>query len=138
MKAYMEHINITVQNLEDTLKFFQTAFPSFRIRGEGQGASGKWVHFGTDDTYIAISTAGRSAIANNGNYATTGLNHVGFVVEDVKALGRRLQEAGFKRSYPVQNQRFRIRDYFLDHEGNEYEFVEYLSDKPEERNDYSD
>ena len=26
--------------------------------------------------------------------------------------------------------------YFFDHDGNEYEFVEYLSEDPAERNDY--
>jgi hypothetical protein len=30
----------------------------------------------------------------------------------------------------------RRRVYFADREGNDWEFVEYASDRPEERNDY--
>ena len=120
------------------MNFFKTAFPDFEVRGEGKRADGKgrWVHFGTPETYIAINE-GRGAKEGE-RYEGVGINHVGFVVDDIEGVGRRLKEAGYQRSYPVQNQRFRIRDYFLDADGNEYEFVQYLSDKPEERNDYSE
>lgn len=136
MKAYLEHINVSVSNLNKAVAFFQTAFPTFKVRGAGTGSYGAWLHLGDDDTYIALNEG--AGDNNNPQYAGTGINHVGFVVEDVKSLANRLLNAGYKRSYPIQEQRFRIRDYFLDNDGNEYEFVEYLSDVPEERNDYSE
>jgi hypothetical protein len=36
-------------------RFVRTAFPEFRIRGDASQADGsRWVHLGTDDTYIAL------------------------------------------------------------------------------------
>jgi predicted lactoylglutathione lyase len=63
---------------------------------------------------------------------------MGFVVNDVKAVGQRLREAGYKSSYPFTDHQHRLRDYYLDADGNEYEFIQYLSDKPEDRNSYVD
>ncbi|MBL4578746.1 MAG: VOC family protein [Flavobacteriales bacterium] len=136
MKLYMEHINLSAHDLDGATKFFKTAFPNFQVRGGGDGTFGKWLHIGTDETYIAITQADPGKRGER--YASSGINHVGFVVDDVDALAKRLSKAGYQRSYPKQEQQFRIRDYFLDSEGNEYEFVEYLSDKVEERNTYAD
>lgn len=135
MKAYMEHINITVNDLDKTVQFLQTAFPDFKVRGGGDTGVRRWAHVGTDHTYVAINQGVAHA---EKNYNSTGFNHVGFVVDDVNGLADRLLSAGYERSYPKQNQQFRIRDYFLDAEGNEYEFVQYLSDNPAERNTYND
>jgi catechol 2,3-dioxygenase-like lactoylglutathione lyase family enzyme len=135
MKIYMEHANITVKNIDNAIQFFQTAFPHFEVRGGGT-SDYRWVHLGTDETYIAINDRGNGGIEKD--YTSTGINHIGFVVDNVKELGERLLAAGFERSYPLQNQKYRIRDYFVDNDGIEYEFVEYLSDKVEERNDYND
>lgn len=136
MKAYMEHINLTVTDLDGAIKFFQTAFPHFKVRGGGKRPGGLWAHVGTDDTYVALTTGVGVNAAHN--YDATGFNHVGFVVDDVKDLAARLLNAGYTRSYPIQEQQYRIRDYFFDNEGNEYEFVQYLSEEPEQRNDYSE
>jgi len=57
-------------------------------------------------------------------------------VEDLSSISKSLKSAGFKRSYPKQIEKFRIRDYFYDPDGNEVEFVQYLSENIEERNSY--
>lgn len=134
---YLEHANITVKNIDKSLKFFQTAFPEIKVRGGGSDGDKRWIHVGTDTTYFALNERpGHETIEKN--YDTTGINHLGFVVENVDLIARRLLEAGYERSYPKQIQRYRVRDYFLDSDGIEYEFVQYHSDKPEERNDYSE
>lgn len=63
-------------------------------------------------------------------------NHLGFVVQNVEEIASNLLKYGYKRSYPKQVEQFRIRDYFMDADGNEYEFVQYLSEVVEERNSY--
>lgn len=135
---YLEHANITVSDLGKATHFFQTAFPDFQVRGGGEYSGRKWLHLGTPDTYVALNFYDKGAEIAGKEYERTGVNHLGFVVGDVNAIAERLLQAGYTRSYPKQNQRFRIRDYFYDADGNEYEFVEYLSEKPEERNDYSE
>ena len=57
-------------------------------------------------------------------------------MEDVEVIADRLLAAGFKRDYPKQVENYRIRDYFSDSDGNEFEFVQYLSSEISERNFY--
>ncbi len=138
-KMYLEHANITVGDLNKAIHFFTTAFPHFKVRGGGGGnGERKWLHLGEDETYVALNEAAKDQPQALQNYVTKGLNHLGFVVDDVEAIAERLLNAGYKRNYGKQIQQFRIRDYFLDDDGNEYEFVQYLSDKMEERNSYKD
>lgn len=133
---YLEHANITVNNIQEAINFFQTAFPHFKIRGGGNDTR-EWVHLGDSDTYIAINQAKYSDLKANKNYDTLGINHMGFVVENVEEIAQNLLDAGYKRDYPKQVEQFRIRDYFADADGNQFEFVQYLSELPEERNNYS-
>lgn len=133
---YLEHANIGVANIDASIAFFQTAFPDFKVRGGGENNGDRWAHVGNDQTYLALSEYHTSKQGQR--YACKGFNHIGFVVNDVNGLAKRLMEAGYVRSYPRQEQTYRIREYFDDPDGIQYEFVEYLSDKPEERNDYSE
>lgn len=132
---YLEHANITVHNIKEAIKFFQTAFPHFKVRGGGN-EMGEWVHLGDDTTYVAINQANDQKAIPRINYDNVGINHLGFVVEDVEEIARNLEHAGYKRDYPKQVEKYRIRDYFADADGNQYEFVQYLSDKTSERNSY--
>ena len=52
------------------------------------------------------------------------------------ALRKRLAAAGYKDSTPPNVHPHRKRQYFYDLEGNDWEFVQYLSNDPAERNDY--
>ena len=134
-KVYLEHANISVRNMDRTVHFFKTAFPHFSIRGKGSETR-NWLHIGDEVTYIALSQAEPTAKLHEKNYNITGINHIGFVVDDVEIIADRLLSEGFKRDYPKQIEKYRIRDYFTDGEGNEYEFVQYLSDNIEQMNSY--
>lgn len=132
----MEHANITVNNLDESIRFFKTAFPHFEVRGGGTSNGRKWLHLGDQNTYLALNET-ETPIHVKKNYANSGINHIGFVVDDVESIAQRLLNAGFKRDFPKQIEKFRIRDYFADGDGNEFEFVQYLSEVPEERNSYA-
>ncbi len=132
-KVYLEHINITVEDIDKSIHFFKTAFPEFEIRiDEGEGEE-RWVHLGNADTYIALQQNGNPTHRAK-DYSQNGINHLGFVVDNAKELASRLLFAGYERSYPIQEEKYRIREYFVDAEGYEYEFVEYYSDNENERN----
>jgi catechol-2,3-dioxygenase len=135
-KVYLEHFNITVNDLQESIKFFQTAFPHFKVRGGGNEMR-EWVHLGDDHTYIAINQAEQNDKRINNSYDNIGINHLGFVVEDVEQIANNLLSNGYLRDYPKQVERFRIRDYFADADGNQFEFVQYLSDVVHEKNSYS-
>jgi catechol 2,3-dioxygenase-like lactoylglutathione lyase family enzyme len=65
-----------------------------------------------------------------------GVNHLGFEVDDVEALRDRLKSAGYEDSTVPNEHPYRKRVYFYDHEGNDWEFVQYLTNDPAKRNYY--
>lgn len=134
-KVYLEHFNITVNDLKESVRFFQTAFPHFKIRGGGNEMR-EWIHLGDDDCYIAINQAQNTSSKIVKNYEAIGVNHLGFVVDNVEEISKNLLDSGYKRSYPKQVEKYRIRDYFVDADGNEFEFIQYLSELVEEKNSY--
>ena len=134
----LEHANIIVRNIDEAVRFVRTAFPEFEIRHEGDDGGRRWVHVGTDDTYLCFTQASKEPAERWEPYTgKPGVNHLGFEVEDVEKVRERLAAAGFRDStYPNQHPH-RRRVYFNDAEGNDWEFVQYLSSDPAERNDYT-
>lgn len=133
----LEHANLNVGRIPRALEFLAAAFPEFRIRGGAKNADGtgwKWVHVGTETTYLALSEA--SGLPREATDRGPQVNHLGFVVADVAAIRKRLLAAGFHEGYVPEPHPWRKRLYFLDGDGLEWEFVEYLSDDPAKRNDY--
>lgn len=120
------------------IKFLQTVFPDFRIRGNGTSKEGvNWLHIETDDTYIALQQADKDAVSNwTPNSGKPGVNHLAYEVDAIDFLRNRLISNGFKESAIVDSHPFRKRAYFNDPEGNDWEFIEYFSSDPSERNDY--
>ena len=137
MTVRLEHANLVVRDLDETLRFLRTALPGYRIRHEGRVDGRRWVHFGDDDGYLALSEATRAAAEAWVPYTgRPGLNHLGFEVDDAEAVRARLRAAGYEDSTFPNAHPHRKRVYFHDREGNDWEFVEYRSADPAKRNDY--
>jgi catechol 2,3-dioxygenase-like lactoylglutathione lyase family enzyme len=137
MEVRLEHANLTVRDIEATIRFLTTAFPEFRMRGEGTNRDGtRWAHVGTNDTYIALNQA--KADSERMPYrGEPGLNHLAYEVDDVESLHLRLKAAGYRDSTVPNAHPHRKRVYFYDPDGNDWEFVQYFSQDPAERNDYA-
>jgi catechol 2,3-dioxygenase-like lactoylglutathione lyase family enzyme len=139
MTLRLEHANLLVRDVDGMIRFLQTAFPDFEIRSEGKNYSGmRWVHIGTADTYLALNQAQHEPAEPWVPYGgKPGLNHLGYEVADADALRERLRAAGYQDSTVPNDHPHRKRVYFHDAEGNDWEFVQYSSADPTERNDYS-
>jgi catechol 2,3-dioxygenase-like lactoylglutathione lyase family enzyme len=139
MTIRLEHANLHVRNIDAAIRFLQTALPDFRIRFDGGDARGfRWVHIGTADTYIALTRSSIEPEQRWTPYAgVPGVNHLAYEVDDVEALRERLKAAGYRDSTVPNTHPFRKRVYFYDSDGNDWEFVQYLSDDPAKRNDYA-
>lgn len=139
MTARLEHANLVVRDIDATIRFLQTAFPEFRVRHDsGREDPDRWVHIGTQRTYIALTEATKVPSKAHVPYAgEPGMNHLGFEVDDVAALSTRMSAAGYEDSTVTNDHPWRKRVYFYDPDGNDWEFVQYLSDNPAERNDYA-
>ncbi len=137
MTMRLEHANICVSDVEGMIKFLTTAFPEFAVRGGGKSSKGQWVHVGTAEPYIALSQAKADAKRDWTPYTGhPGVNHLGYEVDDVDSLRERLIAAGYRESTVPNSHHQRKRVYFYDAEGNDWEFVQYFSADPKERNDY--
>ena len=84
------------------------------------------MHVGTDSLYLALYVPKEGGLkAREDNYTTRGgLNHIAVVVDDIQAMRTRVAETGFTPGdhYDYEpGQRF----YFHDHDGIEYEVVQY-------------
>ena len=135
----LEHANVCVHDIDGVVKFLRTAFPEFNVRHDGVDKKNvRWVHIGTDETYIALNQASPDEPPLGSPYSgRPGLNHLAYVVDDVEALRERLLAAGYVESTPPNNHPHRKRVYFYDPVGNDWEFVEYLSNDLSERHDYA-
>lgn len=138
MEARLEHANLSVRDLEAMIRFLTTAFPEFRIRGEGTNRNGiRWVHVGTNDTYIVLNQAKAESARHWIPYSgEPGVNHLAYEVDDVESLRKRLCAAGYRDSTVPNAHPYRKRVYFYDPDGNDWEFVQYFSQDPAKRNDY--
>ncbi|MEP1741650.1 MAG: VOC family protein [Kangiellaceae bacterium] len=134
---YLEHINLVVKDVDKMLAFYQAAFPHWKIREQGEGdwygKPRKWLHFGDDFQYIAISDNGEGSNRELAGHQV-GLAHFAYVTNDIDGTIERLIQAGFKISKDGAENKYRKNVYFEDPAGFEIEFVEYLSDIPEQRN----
>ena len=131
MDVNLEHANLTVTSIDETVRFLVAAFPGFGLRGRGVVDGRPWVHVGTDRTYVALNESSEDRSQRGP------LNHLGFVVDDVDALSERLAAAGYREGFVAPEHPHRKRRYFLDAQDLEWEFVEYLSDDLAKRNDYT-
>ena len=133
----LEHANLSVRDAEAMTRFLQAMAPDFRVRGEGLDARGRpWRHVGNDVYYVALQTVPSGETRTPyGN--SPGMNHLGWEVESVADLEARMVAAGFTPNLRVDDHPARRRLYFYDPEGNDWEFVEYLTADAKARNDYA-
>ncbi|MCT8986891.1 VOC family protein [Shewanella phaeophyticola] len=138
---HLEHLNLVVNDLEETLVFYQAAFPHWRVRGGGEsiwhGTPRRWLHFGDDYHYLSLNDSGTGEVRDLKSNAI-GLAHFAYVVDNIEALILRLAKVGYEVAIMGALNEAYMSRYFIDPNGFEVEFVEYLTDIPTERNQYDE
>jgi catechol 2,3-dioxygenase-like lactoylglutathione lyase family enzyme len=134
---YLEHLNLVVSDIPAALTFYQAAFPHWRVRDSGasewSGKARQWLHFGDDYQYLTFNDNGDGDNRDLAGH-TPGMAHFAFVTGNLDAVVKRLADAGFPIAKDGADEPYRRNVYFVDPAGFEVEFVEYLSDLPEQRN----
>ena len=123
--ARLEHVNVTVTDPNATAQLLVDLF-GWRIRWSGPGmTTGRTVHVGTDDSYVALFSFGDPVNRIQSSYATrAGLNHIGVVVDDLDAVEARVKAAGYIPENHADYEPGR-RFYFTEGNGVEIEVVGY-------------
>lgn len=133
----LEHINMVVSDLDETLGFYNAAFPHWNIRTRGRaewyGVTREWLHFGDDYNYLTLNDNGKNS-SRNLRSNDLGIAHLGFEINNIQALRQRMAVIGFTPSHSGAAHPHRRNLYYIDPNGVEVEFIEYLSDIPAERN----
>jgi len=136
----LEHVNITVRDVDRSTRFLLAALPSWRVRGEGSmdwfGKPIAWRHVGDDDFYIALQGGGEGHVTNWQSHLL-GPKHVGLLVPSVDEAVARLAEAGYELDHWGGTTPSRRSVYVVDPDSVQFEFVEYLSADPAVRNAYA-
>jgi len=132
----IEHLNITVPDIDDAIKFIQIVAPDFKVRMDVKPhGSYRWAHIGNDEYYFALQESHLDSEPRKPRkaYKNFGINHIALVVEDISKVETQLINAGYKRSIDTPTEEYRKRLYFFDHSGFEWELVEYSSKNPSEK-----
>ena len=116
-----EHINLSCCNLEATQRFYQTLFPDWFVREQGDG----WIHLGNEQFYISLFEEPSCTVRSYEPYASVGFNHVGFVIQDGQAMQAILDREGIPYVANNDAPETAFRAYLTDPDNNEIELIEY-------------
>lgn len=120
---HLEHVNLTVSDVERSAAFYSDLL-GLHVRWKGQTAEGSpAAHVGDDRSYLALFQAAAGGEAPV-DYGAVGINHFGFVVDDLDATLERLHDLGLEEHFMPEYEPGR-RAYFMDPDGVEVELVEY-------------
>lgn len=131
----IEHLNITVPDIDEAIKFIQIVAPDFKVRKDVKSSTRhRWTHIGNDECYFALQEAylGSEPESPRKSYKNYGVNHIAIVVDDLLRVESDLVKYGYKRSIDTPVEKHRKRLYFFDNFGFEWELVEYSSQDPAE------
>jgi hypothetical protein len=138
----LEHLNVTLSDLDRATRALQAILPHWAVRGEGtfaddDGSLHAWRHVGDDFQYLALyqTPPGRTLRASDAHSA---FNHLGLVVDDIDAALARLRGLGIPLDHIGGSTEHRRSAYVvIEPERLQIELVAYDSALPAERNVYA-
>ena len=125
--ARLEHVNVTVADPDGTAEMLCRVF-GWRRRWQGAAmTTGRTIHVGNDDSYVALFSYGDAVPSKAETYRTRGgLNHIAVVVDDFEGTEHRIRAAGYQPGAHHDYAPGR-RFYFTEENGIEIEVVCYGS-----------
>jgi len=123
---FLDHVNISVVDLEASIELYQDLL-GWRVRWRGETTFGKpAAHVGDDEQYIGLIQV-PSDDEQRPNYSRPGLNHFGVVVDSLEKARATLARRGIVPHNEPDYEPGR-RFYFFDPNGVEVELIEVDGD----------
>ena len=120
---FIEHVNLTVSDLDRSIAFYCNLL-DLHVRWKGPIDGDRLgAHVGDDHFYLALFQATVDGEVEH-DYLRPGVNHFGFVVDDLDKARERLAELGAVVHLEGDYEPGR-RIYFMDPDGYEVELVQY-------------
>ena len=139
MTTYLEHANLTVPNIDAAIAFLKVVDPTMVVMwDETREDDYRWTHVGVGNCYIALATPHPNSQPTDERrpYKDYGINHLGWVVDDLDAVIDRLEKKGYRKGIPGEVNEYRRRVYYYDSAGIEWELIEYFTDQFDQRFSY--
>lgn len=136
MITKIEHVNITVPDINAAVNFLKIVAPNFKVRKDEKPVNDKrWMHIGNDHFYFALQEVHLDHTPTKANltYINYGYNHIGLIVHHIDRIEKQLIEAGYNKGIDTPKEQFRKRIYYYDAAGFEWELVEYFSENTEDK-----
>ena len=119
----LEHVNLTVSDLDRSIGFYCDLL-ELQVRWKGPIDDERLgAHVGDGRCYLALFQAAAAGTVDR-DYSRPGVNHFGFVVDDLDEARRHLDQLGALVHREADYEPGR-RIYFLDPDGHEVELVQY-------------
>lgn len=120
---FLEHVNLTVADLDRSIAFYCDLL-DLQVRWKGPIDDHRLgAHVGDEHHYLALFQATVEGAVES-DYLRPGVNHVGFVADNLAEVRERVERLGaiihLEATYEPG-----LRIYILDPDGHEIELVEY-------------
>lgn len=96
----IEHINITVPDIDEAIRFLKIVAPDFEVRKDKKPSNSyRWAHIGNETYYIALQEPHLDVDSKNRSrpYKNYGINHVALVVSNIIEIQEKLIKSGYKK-----------------------------------------
>ena len=121
---FLEHVNLSVKDVDRSAAFYSDLL-GLHTRWKGTFDDGrKAAHVGDDHFYLALFEAPAAGSVNH-DYLRPGINHFGFVVDDLDAVRDRLEQLAASDVTDTSDYEPGRRLYFRDPDDIEVELVSY-------------
>jgi lactoylglutathione lyase len=100
MAVRLDHVNITVNNLEESILWYHNIFGFEKVEGGVNGFGRAWAIVACEDSMIAMhESADRRSADTNGDMSVHRVYHFGLRVEDAEAWRAVVREYGLRLYY---------------------------------------
>ncbi len=95
----IEHVNITVQDIDAAISFLKIVAPDFDVRKDNKSSdSHRWAHIGNERYYFALQEAHLDAAPQKQHqaYKNYGINHIALIVTNIQEIEEKLVDSGYQ------------------------------------------
>lgn len=113
----IEHVNITVPNIDAAANFLKIVAPDFEIRNDKKPLNDqRSMHIGNKEFYFYLQEYPLKTEPKKPNqtYINYGFNHIGLVVHNIDKIEKQLIEAVYNKRIGTPKETIRKRIYYFD------------------------
>lgn len=122
MSARIDHVNITVANLDESVAWYSKIFGFKKVEGGRTAFGKKWAIVALNDSMIAMSERKNLKAADQDDESAHKIYHFGLRIDDAEAWRAKINECGLRVYYGGEVEYPHSRSWYVhDPSGHEIE-----------------